>query len=51
MTTVLITILIFVHIALAIAVPVLLLARYTRAGEPWGNRFLGLFVEGLRGSK
>ena len=39
---------IFVLIGLAIAVPVLMLARYTRAAEPWGNRELGLFLEGLR---
>jgi hypothetical protein len=51
MATVLISIGIFFLIGLAIAVPVLLLARYTRADEQWGNRFFGLFVEGLRGDE
>jgi hypothetical protein len=48
MASVLISNGIFFPIGLAIAVPGLLLARYTRVEEPWGNRLLGLVVEGLR---
>lgn len=51
METVLINIGIFFLIGLSMAVPFLLYARYTRADEPLGNRFFGLFVAGLRGRK
>jgi hypothetical protein len=47
METVLINIGIFLLIAVAIALPVVLLARYTHRDEPAGNRFLGLFLGGL----
>ncbi len=51
METVLINIGIFFLIGLAIALPYLLYARYTRADEPLGNRFLGFFVGGFLGKK
>ena len=34
-------------IGIAMAIPVLLLARYTQTDEPLGNRHIGLFARGL----
>ena len=49
--TVSVNLLMFSLIGGAIALPVLLLARYTRPDEPHGARPLGFFVEGLRGER
>ena len=50
-TTALLNLAMFVMIGGAMAIPALLLARYTRPDEPWGVRSTGLFVEGLRGER
>ena len=38
-------------IGIAMAIPILLLARYTRSDEPLGNREMGLFARGLAKDK
>ena len=38
-------------IGIAMAIPILLLARYTRTDEPLGNRHIGLFARGLKEGK
>jgi hypothetical protein len=35
-------------VAVVSALPVVMLIRYTNRSERWGNRDLGLFIDGLR---